>query len=95
MEKHGKISAQPHTTVKQICFPNSNLLFLSLFSLSKNCMNNVVWGCAEILPTKVPFTSRLDSFPACILSVFGLIYPQGRSAYNFKPGNEKTTVKRT
>ena len=46
----GKISAKPHTTVKQICFPNGNLLFLSLFSLSKNWMHNVVWGCAEILP---------------------------------------------
>ena len=32
----GKISAQPHTIVKQICFPNGNLLFLSLFSQSKN-----------------------------------------------------------
>ena len=32
----GKISAQPHTIVKRICFPNGNVLFLSLFSLSKN-----------------------------------------------------------
>ena len=32
----GKISAQPPTIVKQICFPNGNVLFLSLFSLSKN-----------------------------------------------------------
>ena len=32
----GKISAQPHTIVKQICFPNGNVLFLSLFSLSNN-----------------------------------------------------------
>ena len=32
----GKISAQPYTIVKQICFPNGNVLFLSLFSLSKN-----------------------------------------------------------
>ena len=32
----GKISAQPHTIVKQIRFPNGNVLFLSLFSLSKN-----------------------------------------------------------
>ena len=32
----GKISAQPHTIVKQICFPNGNLLFVSLFSQSKN-----------------------------------------------------------
>ena len=31
----GKISAQPHTIVKQICFPNGNVLFMS-FSLSKN-----------------------------------------------------------
>ena len=31
-----KISAQPHTIVKQICFPNGNVLFLLLFSLSKN-----------------------------------------------------------
>ena len=38
----GKISAQPHTIVKQICFPNGNVLFLSLFSLSKNRMHNVV-----------------------------------------------------
>ena len=45
----GKISAQPHTIVKQICFLNGNVLFLSLFSLSKNWMHNVVWGCAEIL----------------------------------------------
>ena len=46
----GKISAQPPTIVKQICFPNGNVLFLSLFSLSKNWMHNVGWGCAEILP---------------------------------------------
>ena len=32
----GKVSAQPHTVVKQICFPNGNVLFLSLFSLFKN-----------------------------------------------------------
>ena len=32
----GKISAQPPTILKQICFPNGNVLFLSLFSLSKN-----------------------------------------------------------
>ena len=32
----GKISAQPHTIVKQICFPNGNVFFLLLFSLSKN-----------------------------------------------------------
>ena len=32
----GKISAQPHTIVKQICFPSGNILFLSLFALSKN-----------------------------------------------------------
>ena len=30
--------------------PNGNLLLLLLFSLSKNWMHNVVWGCAEILP---------------------------------------------
>ena len=27
----GKISAQPHSIVKQICFPNRKVLFLSLF----------------------------------------------------------------
>ena len=47
---YGKVSAQPHTIVKQICFPNGNVLFLSLFSLFKNWMHNVGWGCAEILP---------------------------------------------
>ena len=45
----GKISAQPHTIVKQICFPNGNVLFLSLFSLFKNWMYYVIWGCVEIL----------------------------------------------
>ena len=35
-KNEGKISAQPHTIVKQICLPNGNVLFLSLFSLSKN-----------------------------------------------------------
>ena len=35
-KKKGKISAQPHTIVKQICFPNGNVLFLSLFPLFKN-----------------------------------------------------------
>ena len=34
--KLGKVSAEPHTIVKQICFPNGNVLFLSLFSLFKN-----------------------------------------------------------
>ena len=47
----GKIFAQPHTIVKQICFPNGDILFLSLSSLSKNWMHNVGWGCAEILPS--------------------------------------------
>ena len=32
----GKVSVQPHTIAKQICFPNGNVLFLSLFSLFKN-----------------------------------------------------------
>ena len=44
----GKISAQLHTIVKDICFPNAKVLFLSLFSLSKNWMHNAGWGCAEI-----------------------------------------------
>ena len=42
-----KISAKPHTIVKQICFSNGNVLFLSLFSLSKNWMHNVVYGAVE------------------------------------------------
>lgn len=29
----GKVSAQPHNVVKQICFPDGNVLFLSSFSL--------------------------------------------------------------
>ena len=32
----GKVSAQPHTIVKQICFPNGDVSFFSLFSLFKN-----------------------------------------------------------
>ena len=34
--RSGILTAQPHTIVKQICFPDGNVLFLSLFSLSKN-----------------------------------------------------------
>ena len=37
----GKVSAQPRTIEKQICFYNWNVLFLSLFSLAKNWMHNV------------------------------------------------------
>ena len=36
IEQAGKVFVQPHTIVKQICFPNGNVLFLSLFSLFKN-----------------------------------------------------------
>ena len=63
----GKIFAQPHTIVKQICFPNGDILFLSLSSLSKNWMHNVGWGCAETLPKvvikKETFTANHGSFP--------------------------------
>ena len=47
---NGKISAQPHNSVIQICFPNGNVLFLLLFFLFKSWMHNEVWGSAEILP---------------------------------------------
>ena len=46
----GEISAQLLTIVKQICFPNGNVLFLSLTSVAKNWMHNLWWGYAEILP---------------------------------------------
>ena len=59
MMSWGKISAQPHTIVKQICFPNGNVLFLSLFSLCKNWMHNVEWGCAEFLPELVYNSSEV------------------------------------
>ena len=36
LKSFGKISAQSHTIVKQICFPDGNVLFCQLFSLSKN-----------------------------------------------------------
>ena len=58
----GKISAQPHTIVKQIYFPNGNVLFLSLFSLFKNWMHNVVWGCTEILPISDRFLNFFLEF---------------------------------
>ena len=50
--------AASNTIVKQICFPYGNVLFLSLFSLSKNWMHYVGWGCAEILPEMKLFTFR-------------------------------------
>ena len=47
----GIISAQPHAIVKQIRFPKGKVLFLSLFSLSKNCMHGVTLGFADIFST--------------------------------------------
>ena len=44
--KFGKMSAQPHTIVKQVL----RCIFLALFTLSKNWMHNLVWGYEEILP---------------------------------------------
>ena len=47
----GKISAQPHTIVKQICFPNGNVLFLSLWYNFRTapcyCKTNLLsqWQC--------------------------------------------------
>ena len=38
--------------------PYGNVLFLSLFSLSKNWMHHVGWGCAEILPEMKLITFR-------------------------------------
>ena len=41
-------------------------MFLSLFSLSKNWMHNVLWGCAEILPylrAVVFFLSSIEIVP--------------------------------
>ena len=64
----GKVSAQPHTIVKQICFPNGNVLFLSLFPLLKNWMHNVVWGCAEILPNQVSSKTKSPSTRRCASS---------------------------
>ena len=46
----GKISAQPHTIVKQICSQWQCIVFVTVFSLQEL---NVGWGCAEILPRAV------------------------------------------
>ena len=48
----GKISAQPHTIVKQIWLPSGNVLFLLLFSLSKNWMHNASFLSIEIAKTE-------------------------------------------
>ena len=44
----GKISAQPHTIIKQSRIPKVHQLVL--FSSSKNCMHNEVCNWMEILP---------------------------------------------
>ena len=36
--------------LKQSCNSKVNRLFLQLFSSSKNCKLDEVWGCVEILP---------------------------------------------
>ena len=69
----GKISIKSHTIVKQICFPNGNVIFLSLFSLSKNWVHNLVWGWAEILPRQNLYLTSLQSrrkFGERVLSIF-------------------------
>ena len=45
-----KFRTAPHYCKTNLFFPSGDILFFSLFSLSKNWMHNVVWGCAEILP---------------------------------------------
>ena len=72
-EERSKVSVQPHTIGKQIRFPNGNVLFLSLFSLSKNWMHNVVWGCTEILPKIHPASPEFwkpRSSPAVISRIY-------------------------
>ena len=59
----GKISVQPHTIVKQICFPNGDVLFLSLLSISKNWMHNEIWGRAKISPKQLTSVDDLAQFP--------------------------------
>ena len=61
----GKISVQPHTIVKQICFPKGNVLFLSLFSLSKNWMDNLGWAVRKFYQNECSdkrFSLTQDSF---------------------------------
>ena len=86
----GKFSAQPHTIVKQICFPNGNVLFLSLFSLFKNWMHNVVWGCAEILPSiHVQVYLVCDLLKAHIYGWIRWLWGKGRKA-NLCPQEQRT-----
>ena len=73
---NGKVSAQPHTIVRQICFPNGNVLFLSLFPLFKNWMHNVGWGCTEILPLKYSWL-----FTLFLLLLLFFFTPGGDKSY--------------
>ena len=50
-----KISAQPHTTVKQSRSPKGNLQSSPLFSSSKNFMHNEGWGWAQSYHNDLPF----------------------------------------
>ena len=58
----GEISALPYTIVKQSFTPNSNLLFLPLFSLSKNSMHIEIWGFVEIIERFLPFENLTEDF---------------------------------
>ena len=53
-------------------FPDGNLLFLSLFSLSKNWMHNVGWGCALVLVKKSELSDipKLQNFGYLLLQYF-------------------------
>ena len=56
-----KISAKPNTIVKQICFPDSHVLFLSFF-VSKNWMHNVVWAVRIFYPFTLALTLGMDKW---------------------------------
>ena len=55
LENGVKISAQPHTTVKQSRSPKGNLRFSPLFSSSKNFIHNEEWGWAQSYHSDLPF----------------------------------------
>lgn len=50
LSSFGNISVEPQIIPKQSCTCKVNIFRLTLFSLCKNYMHNVLWDCAEILP---------------------------------------------
>ena len=65
-QSHGKISAQPHTTLCSQFLNRENNDKNNTFPLGKQICFTIVWGCAETLPLRKILFQMCDPMNALI-----------------------------